>query len=74
MNVNKAQSNKSMDVRAKQRLSYRGCPLNSNGLGGGFAPRHLKRWIASCKWKLAEYVIWNRILHSSSSLPQLRLV
>jgi len=20
------------------------CPLNSNGLGGGFAPRHLKRY------------------------------
>ena len=20
------------------------CPLNSNGLGGGFVPRHLSRW------------------------------
>ncbi|MDQ3749711.1 MAG: hypothetical protein M3367_12000 [Acidobacteriota bacterium] len=24
------------------------CPLNSNGLGGGFAPRHLNRWVLSC--------------------------
>ncbi len=23
------------------------CPLNSNGLGGGFAPRHLNRSTAS---------------------------
>jgi hypothetical protein len=25
------------------------CPLNLNGLGGGFAPRHLSRWAASLK-------------------------
>ena len=23
------------------------CLLNSNGLGGGFAPRHLSRWASS---------------------------
>ncbi len=33
-----------MDVRAKQRLCLVSCPLNLNGLGGGFAPRHLNRW------------------------------
>jgi len=22
------------------------CPLNSSGLGGGFAPRHLNRYVA----------------------------
>ena len=38
-----------MDVRAKQRLCLLACPLNSNELGGGFAPRHLKRYIASRK-------------------------
>ena len=38
-----AASNNSMDVRAKQRLCYQTYPLNSNGLGGGFAPRHLNR-------------------------------
>ena len=38
-----AASNNSMDVRAKQRLSYLACLFNSNGLGGGFAPRHLSR-------------------------------
>ena len=38
-----AASNKSMDVRAKQRLCYRSFLVNSNGLGGGFAPRHLNR-------------------------------
>jgi hypothetical protein len=35
--------NNSMDVRAKQLLCLVSCPLNSNGLGGGFAPRHLRR-------------------------------
>jgi hypothetical protein len=25
------------------------CLLNLSGLGGGFAPRHLKRWVLSCK-------------------------
>jgi len=38
-----AQSNKSLDVRAKQRLCLLAYPLNFNGLGGGFAPRHLSR-------------------------------
>ena len=36
-----------MDVRAKQRLCYLACLFNLNGLGGGFAPRHLSRYIAS---------------------------
>ena len=36
-------ANNSMDVRAKQRLCLLACPLNSNGLSGGFAPRHLSR-------------------------------
>ena len=44
---NNAAPNKSMDVRAKQRLCYQRCPLNFSGLGGGFAPRHLNRWAAS---------------------------
>jgi hypothetical protein len=39
----KATPNKSLDVRAKQLLCLVSCPLNSNGLGGGFAPRHLNR-------------------------------
>ena len=39
----KPTSNNSMDVRAKQRLSYLACPLNFSGRGGGFAPRHLSR-------------------------------
>jgi hypothetical protein len=37
------QPNNSMDVRAKQLLCLLACPLNSNGLAGGFAPRHLSR-------------------------------
>ncbi len=41
-----AKSNNSMDVRAKQRLSYQ-CPLVTFGeFGGGFAPRHLNRCAA----------------------------
>ena len=39
----KDEPNKSMDVRQIQRLSYSACPLNSNELSGGFAPRHLSR-------------------------------
>ena len=39
-------SNKSMDVRAKQRLCYRSFLVNPNLRGGGFAPRHLNRWAA----------------------------
>ena len=37
-------SNKSMDVRAKQRLSYQHFSFNSELRGSGFAPRHLNRW------------------------------
>ena len=42
-------SNKSMDVRAKQRLCYRTGLFNSKLRGGGFAPRHLNRSTASCE-------------------------
>jgi len=34
-----------MDVRAKQRLSYQSLLLNSELCGGGFAPRHLNRYM-----------------------------
>jgi hypothetical protein len=40
----KIASNKSLDVRRKQRLCLERRPLNSNGLGGGFRPRHLRRY------------------------------
>ena len=40
-------SNKSMDVRRKQRLCLLACLSNSNRLGGGFRPRHLRRSTAS---------------------------
>ena len=40
-------ANNSMDVRAKQRLCYLACLVSLNLRGGGFAPRHLKRWITS---------------------------
>jgi len=46
---NKATANKSLDVRAKQRLCYRSCPLNFGGLGGGFAPRQLRRYMLRVK-------------------------
>jgi len=36
-------SNKSLDVRAKQRLYYQTCVVTSGGLGGGFAPRQFNR-------------------------------
>ncbi|HLM62156.1 MAG TPA: ankyrin repeat domain-containing protein [Pyrinomonadaceae bacterium] len=39
-----AASNKSMDVRAKQLLSYLACPLNFTLSLAGFAPRHLNRY------------------------------
>ena len=39
-------ANKSMDVRAKQRLSYLAYPLSFNLRVGGFAPRHLSRCAA----------------------------
>ncbi len=38
-----AQSNNSMDVRAKQRLCYQRFLVNSELRGGGFAPRYLRR-------------------------------
>jgi hypothetical protein len=38
-----------MDVRAKQRLSYSRCPLNFSLRGGGFAPRHLNRYMLLVK-------------------------
>ncbi len=38
-----------MDVRAKQRLSHQTFLVNFNGSRGGFAPRHLNRWVLSCK-------------------------
>ena len=34
-----------MDVRAKQRLCYQRFSFNSELRGGGFAPRHLNRYI-----------------------------
>jgi len=43
---NKDASNKSMDVRAKQRLCLETCVVTFGGLGGGFAPRHLNRCAA----------------------------
>jgi hypothetical protein len=43
----KATPNNSMDVRAKQLLCFERLLLNSKGLSGGFAPRHLSRWAAS---------------------------
>ena len=39
----KNEPNKSMDVRAKQRLCYQWFLVNSKLRGGGFAPRHLSR-------------------------------
>jgi len=38
--------NNSMDVRAKQRLSYQRLLVTFSLRGGGFAPRHLNRWAA----------------------------
>ena len=35
--------NKSMDVRAKQRLCFLACLFSLKLRGGGFAPRHLSR-------------------------------
>ncbi len=45
-----------MDVRAKQLLCYRTCPLNSNGLGGGFAPRHLNRSALSGEMRRLDFM------------------
>ncbi len=52
----KTQSNKSMDVRAKQRLCYQTCMVTFGGLDGGFAPRHLKRSTLLGKSKICEIV------------------
>ena len=41
--MNNDTPNKSMDVRAKQRLSYQRLSLNSKLSVAGFAPRHLNR-------------------------------
>ncbi len=48
--------NKSMDVRAKQRLCLLACPLNLELRGGGFAPRHLNRSMLSC-WNIMSRII-----------------
>jgi len=37
-----------MDVSAKQRLCLETYVVTFGGLGGGFAPRHLRRWAAFC--------------------------
>ena len=42
--INNGRANKSMDVRRKQLLSFLRCALKVGGLGGGFRPRHLKRY------------------------------
>jgi len=42
--------NKSLDVRAKQRLSYQRRPSNSELRVIGFAPRQLRRSIARGKF------------------------
>ena len=47
-----------MDVRAKQRLCYQRCFFSLNLRGGGFAPRHLSRWAASCEM---EWLLLTRI-------------
>ena len=46
MSSNNAPPNNSMDVRAKQRLSYLACLFSLTLRGGGFAPRHLNRYAA----------------------------
>jgi hypothetical protein len=43
-------ANKSMDVSAKQQLCLETCVVTFGGLGGGFAPRHLRRSIARGKF------------------------
>ncbi|MCA1625344.1 MAG: hypothetical protein LC778_16405 [Acidobacteria bacterium] len=42
-------ANKSMNVRAKQRLCYRRFLVYAELCGGGFAPRYLRRSMASLK-------------------------
>ncbi|CAN5518580.1 hypothetical protein BH18ACI3_BH18ACI3_03300 [soil metagenome] len=43
----KGASNKSLDVRAKQRLCYQTCAVTVGLRVAGFAPRQLRRWAAS---------------------------
>ena len=43
VSLDNAPSNNSMDVRAKQRLSFNGSSGTRSLRGGGFAPRHLNR-------------------------------
>ena len=57
--LNNGRHNKSMDVRAKQRLYYQRRPLNFSGLGGGFAPRHLSRWAFRGKFEADS--VWTKI-------------
>ncbi len=45
---NNAPSNKSMDVRRKQLLSFNGFSLSLGLREGGFRPRHLNRSMLSC--------------------------
>ncbi|MDQ3061715.1 MAG: hypothetical protein M3R14_02480 [Acidobacteriota bacterium] len=42
----KGRANNSMDVRARAATFLSRCPSNSNGLGGGFAPRQFGRYVA----------------------------
>ncbi|MGI8494094.1 MAG: hypothetical protein ACR2L1_02115 [Pyrinomonadaceae bacterium] len=53
------------------------CPLKSNGLGGGFAPRHLSRWVLSCKigvcMKKTAFLIFLVLFCGSSLLAQTKL-
>ena len=44
-----------MDVRAKQRFSYRTGLFNSELCAVGFAPRHLNRWAFPCILKASYY-------------------
>jgi hypothetical protein len=48
-------SNKSMGVSAEQRLSYQTCAASSDGLDGGFAPRHLRHSMPRGK---IQFCIW----------------
>ena len=54
---NNAPSNKSMDVRAKQRLCYQRCLFNFSLRVGGFAPRHLNRYASETFLEARENMI-----------------
>ena len=43
-----------MDVSAKQRLCLETCLFTFGGLSGGFAPRHLRRYVARVKMEAFE--------------------